>query len=358
MNASPLIPAPDTIPAPAWLFILLEHTLFLLHILLINVVLGSSLIALRARLLGRVQLQPTLSGLLSPQIPLVLPFAINLGVAPLLFLQVVYGHLFYSSSVLMAESWIAVIPLLIVAYYGVYFYARRKDPTSPWTALALAFAAMAFLYIAFMLVNNVTLMSEPARWAAYFKQRGGTMLNVGDPTLAPRYLHFVVASVAVAGLLGAVLAHRRLVRGEANYEETFRTGLRVFGWATAVQMGVGGWFLMALPIEATRAFMGRNLVATIILMVGMLAALGAIVSALRGKLRPAVVQLLITLLAMVYSRAQLRSIYLDAHFRPESLSVVPQYGMLALFLGVLILGLAVVGYMVRLAFPCVSGGAR
>jgi hypothetical protein len=358
MNASPLIPAPESIPAPAWLFLILEHALFLFHILLVNVVVGGSLIALGTRLFGRVQLQPTLSGLLGPYLPLILPFAINLGVAPLLFMQVVYGHLFYTSSVLMAVSWIAVIPLLILAYYGVYVYAHRQDRTSSINAIALALATLIFLYVGFMLVNNLTLMSEPGRWPAYFKQRGGTLLNLGDPILAPRYLHFMVASVAVAGLLGAVLAQRKITRGETNYEATLHTGLQVFAWSTLAQMGVGGWFLMALPAEATRAFMGRNLVATVVLTLGILAAVGAVVSALRGKPRPAVVQIIFTLVAMVFSRHQLRALYLEAHFKPESLTVAPQYSMLILFLVVLVAGLAAVAYMIRLASASAQGGAR
>jgi hypothetical protein len=52
-------------------------------------------------------------------------FSVNFGVAPLLFVQVLYGHFFYASSILMAVFWLAVIPLLIAAYYAAYLYGFR-----------------------------------------------------------------------------------------------------------------------------------------------------------------------------------------------------------------------------------------
>ena len=52
-------------------------------------------------------------------------FAVNFGVAPLLFVQVLYGHLFYTSSILVAVFRLAVIPLLIVAYYALYLHGFR-----------------------------------------------------------------------------------------------------------------------------------------------------------------------------------------------------------------------------------------
>jgi hypothetical protein len=358
MNGSFLIPTPESIPAPAWLFIVLENALFLLHILLINIVLGTSMIALSARLFGKVQLQPSVSGLLGLKLPVVLPFAINLGIAPLLFMQVVYGHLFYTSSILMASYWLAVIPLLIVAYYGIYIYARRQDRTSPLNAIALAVATIIFLYIGFMLVNNVSLMSEPGRWTDYFKNRGGTMLNLKDPSLFPRYLHFLVASVAVTGLLAAVIASRQVARGDQSYTGVMQTGLKVFGWATVLQFGIGFWFLMALPTAVIQGFMGKNVAASVTLLLGVLAAVGAIVSAFRGKIRPAAVQLLVALVMMIIVRHLLREMFLSPYFTPSSLVVSPQYSILGLFLAVLVVGLATVGYMIRLSFASVKGGAQ
>ena len=48
---------------------------------------------------------------------------VTLGVAPLLFVQELFGRVFFTSSILMAWFWLAIIALLIPAYYGVYLYA-------------------------------------------------------------------------------------------------------------------------------------------------------------------------------------------------------------------------------------------
>lgn len=131
MNALSLIPIPDIIPAPAWIFLVLDILLFGLHILLINTALGSMLILLFQSLKRNEAFHQTLNrdGIVG-KIPTLFALGINFGVAPLLFMQVIYGHLFYTSSVLMATYWILIIPSLISAYYGVYILAKRnrKNP--------------------------------------------------------------------------------------------------------------------------------------------------------------------------------------------------------------------------------------
>lgn len=89
---NPLVPSPDTIPVLWGYFQFLPMLTFALHLHLMN-----ALVA----------------------------FTVNFGVAPLLFVQVLYGHLFYASSILMAVFWLAVIPLLIAAYYAAYLYGFR-----------------------------------------------------------------------------------------------------------------------------------------------------------------------------------------------------------------------------------------
>ncbi|HOW66334.1 MAG TPA: hypothetical protein P5186_14010 [Candidatus Paceibacterota bacterium] len=359
MNPPSLVPVPEAIPAPYWLFILLENALFLVHIVLVNLVVGGSLLALFSRGANSQSPVRPLAGLVGGRIPLFLPIAINVGIAPLLFLQVVFGHFFYTSSVLMAVYWILVIPLLILAYYGAYYYARRQEKTPRLARWILGVTTLIFLYIGFMLVNNLTLMMEPERWIAYFENRGGTFLNLDDPMVAPRYLHFVLASVAIAGLYAAWIADRRIKQGQTDHGPLKRRGLRIFGWASLAQLAVGSWFLLALPSPIVRSFMGRDMGKSLILLLGVLVGIGAAVSAFRGKLRPTIIQLAVTMIAMIITRDQLRALYLKPHFEPSSLSLNPQYGVLVLFLVVLVAGLATVAYMLRLAFArSIHGGAQ
>ena len=358
MNPSDLIPAADAIPAPAVLFLLLDNLLFLGHLLLVNLVVGGSLITLFSPASGGRSDAGEGAAILGRKLPLFVPFAITLGVAPLLFVQVIYGHFFYSSSVLMAVYWIAVIPGLILAYYGTYIHARRREGAPRLARAALALAAGLFLEIAFVYVNNMSLMVQPSRWGGYFKNRSGTLLNLDDPALAPRYLHFVAASVAVAALLLAVLSARRSAANPGATASCTKRSLRIFAGATGVQMAAGLWFLLALPVPVRSCFLGQDPIRTGVLWLGVLSGIGALVTAWQGKLRPTLVQLGITLVLMVATRDGLRSAYLRPHFDLSQLKLAPQYDVLFLFLVVLLAGLAIMAYMVRLAFaPGGKGGA-
>ena len=164
MNPTQLIPIPDTIPAPPWLFFILGLLTFTLHILVINVALGGSLITLLSRLKANANLETSLHGGIAAKIPVTFALGINLGVAPLLFLQVIYGHLFYASSVLLAVYWILVIPLLIVAYYGSYIHIRKYDKASGLSKISLLITSLILLYIGFTFVNNMSLMAQPEKW--------------------------------------------------------------------------------------------------------------------------------------------------------------------------------------------------
>ncbi len=327
MEAQSLIPAAGAIPAPWWVFESLGIVALAVHFVFINIVVGGSLIAVGSRIATRIGAAGR-----SPRVPhgitTALALGINFGVAPLLFAQVLYGHLLYTSSILMALWWILVIPLLIAAYYGAYIHTGGDGLGTLRTA-ALGLSTLALLYIAFVFVNNMTLMLQPSSWQAYFKNRTGTILNLAEATLVPRYLHFLVASVAVAGLFGALRAHRR---DGTKSAALVRKGLRIYALATIAQVFVGLYFLLSLPEKTMHLFLGGNTVYTLILALGILTALASIAFALRGRLIPALASLVAILLLMVVNRANLRSAYIARFFDPADTALEPQYGVMALFL--------------------------
>ena len=121
MNPAGLIPTPDTIPVHwVWFEILLTLT-FVIHLLFMNVLLGSGLFAFWEEWRGRGG-EPSSASQLSHAMPTALAMTVTFGVAPLLFIQVLYGQFIYTSSVLMAVLWLSVVGLLILAYYGLYIY--------------------------------------------------------------------------------------------------------------------------------------------------------------------------------------------------------------------------------------------
>lgn len=351
MDPNTLIPTPDTIPAPSWVFIVLEQLLFLLHILLVNAVLGGMLIML-FRKAGEASAPEYIDFRknTAKKLPVMIALGINLAIPPLLFLQVVFGHLFYASSVLMATYWILIIPLLIIAYYGAYIHSVKLSSSPGFAKGSLILAILILLYIGFMLVTNNSLMEQPEKWTAYFAQRNGSLLNTADRAFWPRYLHFIAASVAVGGLFFAYLYHLKTKKGEEGYNEKVAISLRIFAIATAIQLVIGFWYLLSIPSEFITFFMGKSLIATIVLMLGIAAGIAAMVFGFLGKFSATVAHLVLTIAAMIVTRYNLRMLYLDDNFSLGQLELSPQYDILALFLVILVTGLALIYYMIKIGF--------
>ena len=337
-----IIPSAEAIPVNWWWFQVLLILTFLLHLILMNFILGGSLLTLwdafRKKTFRRE----------STTIPTLIALTINLGVPPLLFLQVIYGNFFYSSSVIMASPWILVIPVLILAYYGAYIYVFKTKKAPVFAKTSLTITAIFLLYIAFMLVNNNTLMLRPERWEMYFANQSGWQLNFGEPTLWPRYLHFITAAIAVAGLGKAVYYHfkKNIAEKEKSHEKT--RGLKIFGFATMIQVIIGIWFWLSLPESIWKMFMGVDLFATIWLMLGIAVALFLIYSSTQGKFKTTTFLLVFLLLNMVINREMVRHAYLKDIGNPANLSVSPEYGSLAMFLVVFLIGLGALYYMIKL----------
>jgi hypothetical protein len=319
-------------------------------------VVGGTIILFFSRLRGdREPMQNSFPGGLVHKIPTSVALGINFGVAPLLFIQVIYGHFLYTSSVLMATFWILIIPLLIIAYYGTYMHSFKYESNRILSLISLGISLVIFLYIAFIFVNNMTLMLHPEKWSAYFDNRGGLILNLDDPILLPRYLHFLTASIAIAGLFTAIIWYIRKKKQSEIPDHKIQSGLKIFGYATLVQILVGIWFLLAQPRDIMMLYMGQGFLHTLLLTLGIITALLSVYFAFKGKLLLTLYHLLATIVFMVGIRALLRAAYLQDYLTLSDLTLAPQNSVLILFLIIFIIGLVSVNYMVRAAVRASEG---
>lgn len=338
MDPSALVPAPDVIPAPSFVFEILGGVTLFLHFIAINIVLGNLLVGIWKLFRPRTSTKsPFWKGL-----PVALALAINLGVAPLLFMQVTWGTHFFSSSVLMALPWLLVVPTLIVAYYALYVVQADY-----WPKLLAPAVAVLMLVIAFVLVNNMTLMLEPGRWAVYERSRDGIFLNLSQPLIWPRWAHFVVACVAVGGLFQAVQEGWRRWRHRAVVRERRNRGLKIFAWATKAQIVVGILQLVVLPTGLRALFLGKDLLLTGLLGLGAALSIGAIVAATLRKLWPTVGLYLATMAVMVALRQSLRVAFQRGPGHLLNQPVDTELGPLLLFLVIFVMGGLTVAWMVR-----------
>lgn len=364
-----MIPDPDPIalPAPVELLTPLLVLTFTLHILAMNVTLGGTLIAAASDLLGRRNGNGhyrRLAKHLMAMMPVTLAATITLGVAPLLFIQTLYGQLFYTSSILMAWPWFAVVPLLIVAYYGIYLYAlqgERLGEARIWVSVG---SALLLIVVAFLYVNNLTLMLTPDRWQdIYASHSYGIFLNGAEGTLVPRFFHFLLAAPAVAGaFLIAYAAFMRNKTEEAYWTWTARYGARWFAGPTLLQLAVGPIFLVALPTDIRDQFIGDSVGRTYLLFAGVgisIVGLAAMATALRRRnpLWPGLVgavSVIATVGLMSVVRHVVRDEYLKPEFTTSALEVDSQTVLIVLFFVLLLAGIGVIGYMLR----AVLQGAR
>jgi len=236
------IPAPDPLllPLPPSVLKVLLLVTFTFHLMAVNLGVGGSLLAAFHALRGRPE-DKDLVRRLAPALPTALTFAITLGVAPLLFLQLSYGPFFYTASVLTAFPWLALIFLLMAGYVLLYrFVGSVASETVRVTSGILG--SLLLLGVGLSLVNVTTLSLRPDLWAAQAAASPhGLSLNQADPTLWPRFLHMGAGILAVAGLLLAGWGAGR------DHAYARRAGLLWFIGATASQGAWGTWLLLKQP---------------------------------------------------------------------------------------------------------------
>ncbi len=366
MGPETLIPSADPMPLPApfWIFEVLLMLTFVLHILIMNLMFGGGLIAAVTGIFrGKNENNARLFGDITPKIPSLLAATVTLGIAPLLFVQVLYGQFFYTSSIIMAWPWFGVLILLMLAYYGFYIVAFRKDRQSRGLVGTMLFSICLIFLIGFFYTNNFTLMIRPERWAAkYFSGPTGWNLNWSEGSLVPRFAHFFVGSIAVGSFLIIVTGMFRWKK-EGEYARFLVVrGGKWFMYATMVQFAVGIWFLTSLPRNEMLQFMGGNMLATISLLIGVIGGLAAIFimsNSIRtaDPRRPVMLAMGLTLVVVVFMaimRDTLRTSSLSPYYNAAALPTGPQWEVLILFLVLFIIGVLVWGMMLRKYFASSS----
>jgi len=358
MEPSILIPTPDSIPVHwGWFKVFLIIT-FMIHIILVNIMIGGGIIAFfqsffKSRFGRKKYCTKNNSDLLekdmSEKLTFIIAFAVNFGVAPLLFLQVLYGHFIYISSQLMAVYWLSIIGLLIIAYYSAYYYKFNFDTLNNRVCFIGA-ALLILLFIGFLFTNNMTLMMTPGRWISYFDNPGGTFLNLSEPTLLPRFFHFMTASAAIGGLFIAIIWRLKQKKGVPGAKENIELGMKWFIHATLLQIVVGFWFQMSLPKNIMMLFMGESRLHTMIFLISLVVAVLVLFFSIRRNVWLSAGSVLTLLFLMIIMRDMVRTAYLKPFFELSDLTVFHQYSPLIFFLISLVLGITLIIYMIRLVF--------
>ncbi|MEK7476842.1 MAG: hypothetical protein AAB152_14565 [Candidatus Coatesbacteria bacterium] len=367
----PLAPPVAGLPAPLGLLLVLKGVGFFLHVAAMHLVYAGIPVAIAAALLGGEHGR-RLAARLGGALPVAVAVAVNLGIVPLLFLQVVFAPVAYPATILVAWPWFSIVPLLLVAYAGVYAFAMLPSAGWPGRLRLVAGAAAAGLVLAvgFIFANGFSLMANGGRMLAIFDGTarfgavGGLALNLGDPTLVPRWLMMLglgVTTTAAYLLFDAQVLAARESEGYRVWARRWAFRIHTLGLALFGAMGL--WYIFgALSADVRGAVFAMPLPHGLAMLSALLpvVAWGLAWKASRraGGADLVVAVQLAALAANVASRQWVQSREIASVFDPASLPLKVQSGPLAVFLVLVILGLALVGWMVRAGMLAVRGEAR
>lgn len=167
------------LPAPYWFIQLFKVLGFILHSIPMHLWLAGLPIALILLVIGGNNAQIFARRLLK-QMPVVMAFGINLGIVPLLFIQVAYYKVFYPATILMAWHWFGILLLVLPAYYLLYITSALVDSGRKWWPALSGLAASALLVgIGLIFASAWTLMASPDSWPEIWRAKSAAAAVTG-----------------------------------------------------------------------------------------------------------------------------------------------------------------------------------
>ncbi|WP_394834920.1 c-type cytochrome [Pendulispora rubella] len=321
------MPVPRDIPLPLpanpHLLELLLVVAFIAHILFVNLMVGGSILVLAFEIRGLKDPDyDRLARALATTLTVNKSLAVVLGVAPLLLINLLYTIHFYTANALTGMAWILLVPTIAVAFLLLYLHKYTWDRFSnlKLTHISIQGIAVAlFLAIPLVFLANVNLMMFPERWT----QVHGLLSALALPSVLPRYLHFLCASLILTSLFGVGYFGRAGFPVERTFQSLTRPRLRRAFYAIAfvvslAQFIAGPLVLFTLP--------SKGLAAPVLLAIftGVILAVPAVwmiwkelsMEAPDGKRLPIIAGLLaLTVLCMASGRHMYRGVALAEHKR-------------------------------------------
>lgn len=345
------------LPTPAFVFDIFLVLTFAFHILLVNLLLGSLSLILWGKLKGTpnfLKLSSSLSRLLINSVS----WTIVLGVAPLLFIQVIYDPFWYTANTLSALWALLFLAFIAMGYSLSYVYYLRGGSNGKGNLLWLILAGIFFLFAGIIMHSLAVTQLYPEKWPS-FATEGNIYISSGKYLHAFeifRFLHFIVPSFAVIGVW--LIFYAKYFRGK--YEDDYlnwvqNLGVRLAFIASLLQALIGFLWLITLPSDLNFISNPFFIIALIIAIVFILYLYQATKTS-SPKINLIGLLLGITILAMSAAREALRMSYFKkAGYTFADYPVNLSLGSLILFLLTFIMGLIVLLYVAIVAYRSGKG---
>lgn len=345
---------PMGIPFYPILFQVLMILTFSLHIMFVNFVIGTSFLSVYGYLNGG-EYWKRLSKSMVRAATSSISMAILLGVAPLLFIQVVYDVFWYASNMLSAGWVISFVFILMTAYSFIYVFYLKRDSKGNSFAIFGIIAFVLFISAGVIMHALGYQLLQPEKWLDWYV-KGNTVDTSGVSLHAfqlSRFLHFIVPSFAMAGILLILYAWYFKDRNDKDKEYLQWIGKMGANMAfvfTAIQAVAGFWWLLSLPSEF-RFFLDPFFLISAGLGIVLLVYL---YSARKDPVRyavPCILLAFLTILGMSYARESLRMKYLGRFdYSIFNYKLNLDYGSTLLFLFTFVVGLVIAGYLLAVAY--------
>ncbi len=215
---------PAGVPTYPIIFIGLGVLTFALHILFVQLMLGTSAITIFGAFKNDAKWRRLAAAMLEIA-KVSVSVAIVIGVAPLLFVQVVYDPHWYTSNVLSADWVIGFIIILILAYWSMYAYyfmnSKNKDKTVEprgriWMLVSLAL----MLVVGFIMHSLTSQILHPELWKEWYLQNG--VLDYSGSKLHAynlwRFAFFISLAIPVTGAMLVTYRRFKMVREDADMD--------------------------------------------------------------------------------------------------------------------------------------------
>jgi len=258
---------PFGLPGSTALYLVLYVVTLLLHVVFMSYVLAGSgymaVWAVRKQFADEPGRDPV-AGTLRDWLPFALGMAITAGVAPLLFIQILYKEQFYTANLLLFHRWMAIVPVLMVGFYLLYLAKSKRIESWPvWARTVVAGGAFfCFLFVAFAFAENHMLaMQDQSQWVQFYVDQRIVFMNDHTPLRVALWLSGALSVFAV------IMGWQR--RQDESQVRTLGI-IALVGTAAAVGFGALYWNILAEPARSalTGAFALPYAVALVLGLIG------------------------------------------------------------------------------------------